>query len=146
MNSTDSNKTQLKIIEYRDSYEEELIRLWERCSLIMPQNNPLADIRSKLDFQPNLIYIGILENKLIASVMVGYEGHRGWINYLAVEPEYQKKGIGRSMMTFTEKILKELGCPKINIQVRDTNKNAIDFYKKTGFSVDNVTSLGKRLC
>ena len=91
------------------------------------------------------MYIGFFGNELIASVMVGYEGHRGWINYIAVKPKYRKKGIGRYMMTFAEKVLNKLGCPKINVQVRETNKSAIDFYKKVGFSVDSVTSLGKRL-
>lgn len=89
--------------------------------------------------------MGTVEDKLVASVMVGYEGRRGWINYLAVSPEFQRKGIGRRMMEFAEDALIHLGCPKINIQVRTANKSAIAFYERIGFKKDDVVSLGRRL-
>lgn len=80
-----------------------------------------------------------------ASVMAGYEGHRGWINYLAVTPSYPKKGIGQRMMADAEARLRMLGCPKINLLVRTTNASVIEFYRKIGFKIDEVVSLGKRL-
>ena len=89
--------------------------------------------------------VGILDGKIIATAMGGYEGHRGWVNYLAVDPEYQRKGYGRQIMAEIEKRLLALGCPKINLQVRDGNTQALEFYNRIGYKNDNVVSLGKRL-
>jgi len=91
------------------------------CGLTAPQNNPRKDIKRKMKVDPDLFLIGELSEKIIATVMGGYEGHRGWINYLAVSPEYRKKGYGRKIMESIEFCLKEKGCPKINLQVRKTN-------------------------
>ena len=77
--------------------------------------------------------------------MGGYEGHRGWVNYLAVDPVYQKHGYGRQLMAELEKRLLKLGCPKINLQVRNGNSSALEFYNRIGYKVDDVISLGKRL-
>ena len=77
--------------------------------------------------------------------MVGYEGHRGWINYMAVLPEYQNKGYGRQLVDKTIAELKKLGCLKVNLQVREYNKDVIEFYENLGFSIDRVVSLGKHL-
>ena len=77
--------------------------------------------------------------------MVGYEGHRGWINYLAVLPEYQNKRYGRQLVDKAIAELKKLGCLKVNLQVREYNKDVIEFYENLGFSNDRVVSLGKHL-
>lgn len=77
--------------------------------------------------------------------MVGYEGHRGWINYLAVLPQYQRQGFATQMIQEAEKILRSAGCPKINLQVRSSNTGVIEFYKAIGFKRDDVVSMGKRL-
>ena len=77
--------------------------------------------------------------------MGGYEGHRGWINYLAVDPGYRRKGLGREIMREVERRLREKGCPKINIQVRSSNREVIAFYRAIGLTVDEVIGLGKRL-
>jgi ribosomal protein S18 acetylase RimI-like enzyme len=77
--------------------------------------------------------------------MAGYEGHRGWINYLAVSPHHRRQGIGRRIMEEAEKRLKAAGCPKINLQVRGTNQKVIKFYKMIGYTRDPVASMGKRL-
>jgi ribosomal protein S18 acetylase RimI-like enzyme len=77
--------------------------------------------------------------------MAGYEGHRGWINYLAVSPGLRKKGLGRKILGHAEKKLGRLGCPKINLQVRKGNEAVLGFYRGMGYQVDEVLSLGKRL-
>ncbi len=74
-----------------------------------------------------------------------YEGHRGWINYLAVAPECQRRGIARQIMEEAERLLRQAGCPKINLQVRTANAQVIEFYKRIGFKIDDVVSMGKRL-
>lgn len=122
-----------------------VIALWEQCGLTRPWNDPKKDIDRKLRVQPNLFLVGLVERELVATVMAGYEGHRGWINYLAVAPEYQRKGFGRAMIAEVERLLREAGCPKINLQVRSTNNRVIEFYQHLGYAVDDVVSLGKRL-
>jgi ribosomal protein S18 acetylase RimI-like enzyme len=125
--------------------EPAVIALWERCGLTRPWNDPRKDIRRKLDVRPELFLVGLVEGIVVASVMAGYEGHRGWINYLAVLPEHQGKGLGRVMMAEAEQRLRDAGCPKINLQVRSTNTAVIEFYRRLGYSVDDVVSMGKRL-
>ena len=77
--------------------------------------------------------------------MVGYDGHRGWINYLAVHPDHQRHGLGRLLMGEAESRLRELGCAKVNLQIRASNKAAIEFYRHVGYAVDDVISMGRRL-
>lgn len=125
---------------------EAVVALWEACALVVPQNDPYEDIRLKHAFQPDLFLVGCSEGaRLLATVMAGYDGHRGWINYLAVTPDHRRQGIGRQMLTAAEKRLRALGCPKINLQVRRTNSGIIEFYRRVGFREDDVVSLGRRL-
>lgn len=135
----------MNIRVYQPSDESSVIDLWTRCGLVAPQNNPRADIQRKLQVAPELFLVGELDDAIVATVMAGYEGHRGWINYLAVEPHLQKTGYGRQIMEQAEVLLRERGCPKINLQVRSTNKQFIEFYQRLGFAIDDVVSLGKRL-
>jgi ribosomal protein S18 acetylase RimI-like enzyme len=131
---------------YRTDDEQAVIALWEACGLTRPWNVPTLDIQRKQDFQPDLFLVAEDEDRhIIGSVMAGYEGHRGWINYLAVEPKLQRGGLGRQLMEHAEKKLEAIGCPKINLQVRTTNKEALAFYERLGFQVDEAVSLGKRL-
>ena len=126
--------------------EPEVIALWQRCGLTRPWNDPAKDIRRKLAEQPELF--GVLageEGAVLGTVMAGYEGHRGWINYLAVEPSRQGQGLGRQLMDWAEARLRERGCPKINLQVRRGNEAVLAFYAALGYADDNVVSLGKRL-
>jgi ribosomal protein S18 acetylase RimI-like enzyme len=125
--------------------ESAVIALWERCGLTRPWNDPHQDIRRKLRVRPDLFLVGLLDGVVVASVMAGYEGHRGWINYLAVAPEHQGKGFGRAMMVEAERLLAQAGCPKVNLQVRSSNQQVIEFYRRLGYAEDNVVSMGKRL-
>jgi ribosomal protein S18 acetylase RimI-like enzyme len=137
--------TQLKIRPFRMNDEAEVIRLWEQCKLVVPQNDPGDDIARKLKVQPELFLVGLMQGRIITTIMAGYEGHRGWINYLAVDPGHRRKGIGRTMMEAVEEKLSRMGCPKINLQVRETNLTAIEFYQRLGYSSDHVIGFGKRL-
>jgi len=136
---------ELKIRPFVPSHEEAVVQLWTDCGLVVPWNSPQRDIQRKLKVQADLFLVAGFENRIIATVMVGYEGHRGWINYLAVHPEYQRRGIARRMMDEAEAKLRAIGCPKINLQVRSSNTGVIEFYKKIGFKLDDVVSFGKRL-
>lgn len=129
---------------HRDDTEA-VIRLWRSCSLIAAQNDPYKDIDRKLLVDPELFLVGEIDGEIMASVMGGYEGHRAWLNYLAVSPDHRKNGHGRAIVEAVEKLLAERGAPKINLQVRSTNSAVIAFYQSLGYKVDEVISLGKRL-
>lgn len=131
--------------QYRPGDREALVWLWSLCGLIRPWNDPYRDIDRKLTWDgPNLV---VLEDadELIGSVMVGYEGHRGWVNYLAVHPGHQRQGLGRLLMDEAERRLRELGCAKVNLQIRTSNEAAAEFYRCIGYAVDDVVSMGRRL-
>jgi len=130
---------------FRKSDQKEVIQLWMECGLVVPWNDPQRDIERKLGTQPELFLIGLINDEIITTVMTGYDGHRGWVYYLAVKPQYQQKEIGRQIMKEAETRLLELGCPKLNIMVRTTNLDVINFYKAIGYKVDAVTNMGKRL-
>jgi ribosomal protein S18 acetylase RimI-like enzyme len=98
-----------------------------------------------MEVNPEMFLVCEMDDKIIGTVMAGYEGHRGWINYLGVLPEYQGRGLGRELMDRAEAILVEHGCAKINLQIRAINTRVIQFYERIGFTVDEVVSMGKRL-
>ncbi len=125
--------------------EDAVIALWQECGLTRPHNDPCRDIRRKLLVQGELFLVGLREGRLVASVMAGYDGHRGWLNYLAVHPSCRRQGLGRQLVEEAEARLRTLGCAKINLQVRDDNTQALDFYRRIGFLSDPVVCLGKRL-
>jgi ribosomal protein S18 acetylase RimI-like enzyme len=125
--------------------EAALIALWQACGLTRPWNDPAKDIARKFAEQPELFAVAECDGELVGSVMAGYEGHRGWINYLAVTPKLQRGGLGRALMDWAELRLRERGCPKINLQIRRGNTAVIAFYESLGFSEDDAMSLGKRL-
>jgi len=137
--------TTLQIRPYRSDDEDAVVGLWVACQLVGPKNNPQRDIARKLRVNPEWFLVGEVDSKIVATCMVGYEGHRGWINYLAVAPEHQRRGIARQIMEEAERLLRRAGCPKINLQVRTSNRGVIEFYRKLGYSVDEVVSMGKRL-
>jgi len=119
--------------------------LWQACDLLVPQNDPDRDIDRKLAVDPELFLVGELDGHLIATVMAGYEGHRGWINYLAVAPQQRRSGVGSTIMRAAEQLLVARGCPKINLQVRVGNAAVLEFYAALGYLDDKVIGLGKRL-
>jgi ribosomal protein S18 acetylase RimI-like enzyme len=135
----------LVIRPYQLTDEASVIELWMQCNLVVPQNNPRRDIQRKLQVNPEWFLVGVLGGHIVASCMAGYEGHRGWINYLAVSPHHRGQGIGRRLMEEAEKNLVAAGCPKINLQVRETNQGVIRFYERIGYTRDPVVSMGKRL-
>lgn len=122
-----------------------VITLWQACGLVVSHNDPRKDIERKLTVNPELFLIGEVHGEIIASVMGGYEGHRGWLNYLAVSPDHRRRGYGQQIVAAVEKLIATKGSPKINLQVRSTNSDVIEFYTSIGYGVDKVLSMGKRL-
>ena len=135
----------LEIRSIQQENEAPLIKLWERWELVVAWNDPSKDISRKVQLDPEGLLLGWHDNSLIASVMAGYEGHRGWINYLAVDPVFRRKGLGKTMMKAAETYLEQFECPKINLQIRAQNHQVIEFYKSIGFLQEDVLNMGKRL-
>jgi ribosomal protein S18 acetylase RimI-like enzyme len=122
-----------------------LVALWEDCGLTRPWNDAAADARLALGGPASTI-LGIRERgTLVGSVMVGFDGHRGWVYYLAVAPGYRRSGLARSLMAAAEDWLRERGAPAIRLMVREENAVACGFYRAIGYETQQVATLGKRL-
>ncbi|MGL4861316.1 MAG: GNAT family acetyltransferase [Enterobacteriaceae bacterium] len=130
---------------YRQDDFETVITLWELCDLLRPWNDPETDIERKQHHGTDLFLVAELAGELVGTVMGGYDGHRGWANYLAVHPDFRGRGIGNALMSRLEKKLKAQGCPKIQLLVREDNSAVIAMYDKLGYEEQDVICLGKRL-
>ena len=137
--------TVMHIRPFQEYDTDVVIALWRECDLTRPWNDPARDIQRKVAMADDLFLVGTVDGHVVGTVMAGYEGHRGWINYLAVAPNERGASRGSELMAAAEVRLRNLGCPKINLQVRATNPDAIAFYERIGFIVDDTISLGKRL-
>ena len=135
----------MEIRRFIEQDRKAVISLWRRCGLLVPWNHPDLDIDRKLKVQGELFLVGEIDGDVVAVAMGGYEGHRGWINYLAIDPDMRRRGLGRMMMERIEAGLRDMGCPKINLQVRENNLDVIKFYEKLGYSSDHVIGFGKKL-
>ena len=135
----------MNIREFELDDQAAVISLWQDCGLVAPQNDPVKDIQRKLQVNPELFLVGVFQGEIVASVMGGSEGHRGWINYLAVSPSHQHTGCGRAIMAAVEERIRAIDCAKINLQVRSTNEAVIQFYESLGYAQDRVVGMGKRL-
>ncbi|MDM9560200.1 GNAT family acetyltransferase [Bordetella petrii] len=139
------NPPALSIRQFQPADADAVVQLWRDCGLTRPWNDPYKDIARKLTVQPELFLVGTAGGALVAAVMAGYDGHRGWVNYLAVAPGCQRRGYATALMQAVERQLLAMGCPKINLLVRGGNEAVVAFYRKLAFTQDEVISLGKRL-
>ena len=131
---------------FRSGDTEAVVALWRHAGLVVPWNDPYRDIERKLTVQPELFLVVEGDaGAVIGTAMAGYDGHRGWVNYLAVDEAHRGSGLGAELMAVAERLLAERGCPKLNLQVRSSNAGVIEWYRTLGYEPDNAVSLGKRL-
>ena len=135
----------MQIRPFQPADEAAVVALWKQCGLVRPWNDPHKDIARKLAVQPELFVVGEEDGALMASAMAGYEGHRGWVHYVAVSPRSRGRGHGRALVQHVEALLLARGCPKLSLLVRNSNPEAIAFYRRLGYAQDDSVSLGKRL-
>ena len=136
----------INIRPFRETDQEDIITLWEKVFPdAQPHNNPARDIRTKREVQPELFLVALLEDQVVGTAMAGFDGHRGWVYYLGVDPEYQRHGIGTSLMKRVESRLLGMGCPKLNLQIRANNFEVQAFYESLGYFAEDRLSMGKKL-
>jgi ribosomal protein S18 acetylase RimI-like enzyme len=136
----------LEIRPYVEADEAAVAKLWrEVFADAPPWNHPETDIRRKLAVQRELFLVATLDSRLVGTAMAGYDGHRGWVYYVAVDPGWQRRGVGTALMNRVERQLALLGCPKLNLQVRASNEAVVSFYQKLGYAVEPRTSMGRQL-
>lgn len=136
----------LRIRAYRETDEAAVATLWRRVFPDAPAwNRPEDDIRRKLTVQRELFLVAFLNNDLVGTAMAGFDGHRGWVYYVAVAPEQRRRGIGRQLMDAAERGLAATGCTKVNLQVRSGNDRVVAFYNQLGYGEEPRVSMGKRL-
>lgn len=124
---------------------EAVVSLWQATRLTRPWNNPYQDISRKLKVQPELFLVAVDGDEVVGSVMAGYDGHRGWLYYLASDPGRRGEGIARDLVEKAELLLLDMGCPKVQLMVRPENDVAQGFYDALGFEPFEVWATGKRL-
>lgn len=136
----------MQIRSVRPADTDAVVALWEAAGLTRPWNDPRKDIARKREVQSELFVVAeSADGRILGSVMAGYDGHRGWMNYLATHPEARGTGVARALVEHVEHELLNLGCPKLNLQVRADNADVVEFYRHLGYGIDETVSLGKRL-
>ena len=136
----------MQIRTFRPEDQDAVIALWQRCGLTRPWNDPALDIKRKCSEDPALFLVGTDDNdRVMASAMVGFDGHRGWLYYLAVDPDWQRRGHGRALIEQAERLLIERGCPKLMLMVRRGQPELEAYYRALGFEENEVVTMGKRL-
>ncbi|MCB2101702.1 MAG: GNAT family acetyltransferase [Rhodobacterales bacterium] len=130
---------------FEEADEPAVIALWHACGLTRPWNDPVKDIRRKLDVQRDLFLVAERDGRVVGAAMAGYDGHRGWVYYLAVHPEARRTGLGRRLMDRVAADLKAMGCPKINLMIRGGNDAVAGFYDALGYGTDAVAVRALRL-
>ena len=133
------------ITHFEQTDTEAVVALWHACGLTRSWNDPYRDIARKQLVQPELFLLVRDGDAIVATIMAGFDGHRGWVNYLAVAATHRGQGIARALMQEVEQVLKAAQCPKLNLMVRKDNHAVLAFYAHLGYGVDDVVALGKRL-
>lgn len=134
---------EIRTFEARD--RGPVIALWQVCGLTRPWNDPDSDISFCLSRPESTILVGEQAGKLVASVMTGHDGHRGWLYYLAVDPAVQKGGLGRAMVAAAEDWLRQRGVPKVMLMVRPENEQVRAFYDALGYTEEPRVIFSRRL-
>jgi ribosomal protein S18 acetylase RimI-like enzyme len=135
----------LAITAIEDADVTAVVTLWERCGLTRPWNDPVADIALARRGPNSTLLLGREDERIVASAMVGHDGHRGWVYYVATDPDRRGQGLGRAIMNAAEDWLREAGIAKLQLLVRQDNARASAFYETIGYDEAAVTVLAKWL-
>ena len=135
----------LAIATIADADIEAVVALWQRCGLTRPWNDPHADIALARRNANSTVLVGRDGDAIVASAMVGHDGHRGWVYYVAVDPDRRTRGLGRTIMAAAEDWLRQAGILKLQLLVRRENTQANAFYTSLGFAESTSVMFAKWL-
>ena len=144
---TAAGSSEFRIRPFRDGDEDEVVALWKVCGLVRPWNTPGRDIDSARTARSSEIFVAVTgdgEERIVGSVMAGYDGHRGWVYYVAAHPEYRSRGLGGQLMRHAETWLEGLGAPKVMLMIREENEGVRRFYEGLGYEVERRTVMSRR--
>ena len=144
----EADSTAFRIRPFRDGDEGDVIALWKTCELFRPWNDPGRDIESARAAGSCEIFVAVAgegEGSIIGSVMAGYDGHRGWVYYLAVSPDHRSRRLGGMLMRHAENWLEGLGAPKVMLMIREENEGVRRFYDGLGYEVEKRTIMSRRV-
>ena len=136
-----------RIRPFRDGDEDDVVALWKACDLVRPWNNPRRDIESALGAESSEIFVAVAgdgEERIAGTVMAGYDGHRGWVYYVAAHPEHRSRGLGGHLMRHAEAWLEGRGAPKVMLMIREENEGVRRFYEGLGYEVERRTVMSRR--
>jgi ribosomal protein S18 acetylase RimI-like enzyme len=136
---------QVTVDDLAEAEIDAAIALWTAAGLTRPWNDPASDARRALQTATSTILAARSDESIRGTVMVGHDGHRGWVYYLAVDPALQRGGIGRELMRAAEGWLIERGVPKLNLMVRGENASVRAFYERIGYELSDVVVMAKFL-
>lgn len=142
-----AGSAEFRIRPFRDGDEDDVVALWKVCDLVRPWNSPRRDIDSARTGRSSEIFVAVTgdgEERIVGSVMAGYDGHRGWVYYVAAQPEYRSRGLGGQLMRHAETWLEELGAPKVMLMIREENEGVRRFYEGLGYEVERRTVMSRR--
>ena len=140
----------MRIRSFVEADRSAVLDLWHHADLVRPWNDPWADLDRSLDHPSSTVLVAEArepggQRGVVGTVMAGYDGHRGWLNLLAVAPGWRRRGVGAALVAAAEERLRAWGCPKVNLQIRAGNRAVVDFYRRLGYGVDDVVDMGRRL-
>ena len=134
----------MTIIDLPDGLRDAAVQLWHDCGLTRPWNDPHADLSRALGTGNSTVLAALdASGRLQGTVVVGHDGHRGWVYYLAVDPAARRQGLGRALMAAAESWVRACGVPKLQLMVRGSNTAVVDFYTRLGYADQECVVLGK---
>ncbi|ALU61365.1 GNAT family acetyltransferase [Pseudomonas syringae] len=135
------------IVEYSDPHHRlAVIQLWKTVfNDDMPHNRPDLSIDKKLAVDDHLFFVALADDQVVGTLLAGYDGHRGWLYSVAVDPQQRGNGLGTRLVRHAEKALADLGCVKINLQIHTFNESVQAFYQTLGYTPELIISMGKRI-
>lgn len=136
-----------QIINYQDvAHRGQVVSLWQSVfAYKSAHSSPETTIANKLAVNDDLFFVATIDSDVAGTVLAGYDGHRGWIYSLAVDPHRQRQGIGRLLLRHAERALAHIGCIKVNLQIMSANESVVAFYESLGYSVEPRISMGRLL-
>ncbi|MHA2282095.1 MAG: GNAT family N-acetyltransferase [Promethearchaeota archaeon] len=131
----------MKIQKFSIDFYDEVIQLWRNTETSITSSDSKSEMERMLNRNPDLFLIGTLKDKVVAVVMGGFDGRRGYVHHLAIDPTYQRQGYGTKIMTKLNENFRQKGIQKVHLFVEKRNKEVIEFYRNLGWEIRDLTMM-----